>query len=383
LNTLGFPGHSLGNMVVSSAICEYDAPVSQYYAIDAAVALEAYGDVTTNAALVPDVVFTWDQDGFLQFKRYGWNEYPFETWASEWYRLFPANDLRSQLTFRHKFADIQQKTDVFNFYSSTEDVLRVRDDVNQILQSITDIDIELFMHLIPTNVTISSQCSWQMQEMYKGTHNWAVEYGGGGSSKYTGWAFTEHEGSHIQCVSVKKPGSHSTTTKRYCEKPYQTKEALSLDPGNSEVRAAYLENLKTDPLFNRTPGILFGDQAAAFVGGKVGGYEDVLDYDNGELIGTPDIDVSNVEIRDWLLAKAFPSRTGPMGSGSNSNLVWRGVNFDMSDPDANKSFMTDPGKWRHKMPEDETKNEWRHSDWKNMPYVHVYKLFEKVTGKGN
>jgi hypothetical protein len=180
-------------------------------------------------------------------------------------------------------------------------------------------------------------------------------------------------------VSVKKPGSHSTTTKRYCEKPYQTKEALSLESGNSEVRAAYLENLKTDPLFNRTPGILFGDQAAAFVGGKVGSYEDVLDYDNGELIGAPDIDVSNVEVRDWLLAKAFPSRTGPMGSGSNSNLVWRGVNFDMSDPDANKSFMTDSARWYDQDDEYNGQPVWHHSDWKNAPYVHVYKLFEKIT----
>jgi hypothetical protein len=178
-------------------------------------------------------------------------------------------------------------------------------------------------------------------------------------------------------VSVKKPGSHSTTTKRYCEKPYQTKEALSLESGNSEVRAAYLENLKTDPLFNRTPGILFGDQAAAFVGGKVGSYEDVLDYDNGELIGAPDIDVSNVEVRDWLLAKGFPSRTGPMGSSTVDQTLnaWGDYNnFDMF-----TEFRTDPDKWPSKQ-EDGTKI-WKHSDWKNVPYIHVYKMFEKITGK--
>ena len=124
------------------------------------------------------------------------------------------------------------------------------------------------------------------------------------------------------------------------------------------------------------PAILFDpDNGSIFAAGIVGDYEDILDYDNGEILGAPDINVSQVPIRDFLLAKAFPSRTGPMGSSSNS--VWHvDVNFDMFN-----LFRTDPAKWLF---EDSDHNKlWRHSDWKDAPYVHVYKLFDKITGKEN
>ena len=371
-------GHSLGNMVVSSAICEHNAPVSQYYAIDAAVSLEAYGDVTTNAALIPDVVFTWKKDGFLKFDPLGWRDYPHETWCSEWYRLFDSADPRSKLTWRHKFADIQTRTDVFNFYSSTEDVLRVRDDVDSLLNAVTGVDIDFRVHLLPVDVNVENQCAWQLQEMYKGMNNWAAKYGGGGSDKYAGWSFTEADGEHIrsQQIKIRNTRPPSYITKHYCEQPFEAKLALDTNAANRSVRNAYLENLKTDPLFNRTPTELFEGDVCGFVTDTVGNHTDVLNYDNAQRIGDPDIDVSNVIVRDWLLAKGFPSRTGPMGSSANSNLVWRGINFDMF-----TQFRTDPNKW----PSHEVNGPkiWKHSDWKNVPYVHVYKLFEKMTGKGN
>lgn len=376
-------GHSLGNMVVSAAICEHDATVSQYYALDTAVALEAYGDVTANAAFVPDVVFTWEKEGFLNYKRRGWLDYPHETWAAEWYRLFPAGDPRSKLTFRHKFADIQEKTDVFNFYSSTEDILRVRNDVNNILQSITDIDIELFMHIVPVGLDISSQCAWQLQEMYKGMNNWAVEYGGGGSSPYTGWSFTEFDGRHQIDKKVKQPGGPppTYTYTKYSESPHEARTALDTAPGNASIRAEYLANLQTDPLFNRMPWQLFEAGAFNFAGGLVGSYEDVLDYDNGEVSGGPDIDVSAVKVSDWLLAKGFPSRTGPMGSMVVGDIG--GGWDDTSNFDMHNLYMTDSSEWIFKKPSSNQENEWRHSSWKDAPYVHVYKLFEKITTKEN
>ena len=292
--------------------------------------------------------------------------------------LFPESDPRSKLTFRHKFAAIQDKTDVFNFYSSSEDVLRVRDDVNSTLDMITDVDIDLSMHLLPVSVTVESQCSWQIQEMSKGMNNWALQYGGGGSSKYTGWSFTENEGAHIRNMRILL-NPLTWLNKRYSEKPNEVAIALSTDPENAAVRAAYLETLKTDPLFNRTPGILFGPGAATFAGGTVGQYEYALDYDNDEIFGAPDIDVSAVKISDWLIAKGFPSRTGPMGSAANVKWPVTTANFDMSDP--TKGFMSNPDKWFDKEDEYLGRPVWHHSDWKNAPYVHVYKLFEKITTK--
>jgi hypothetical protein len=371
-------GHSLGNMVVSSAICEHDAPVKQYYALDAAVALEAYGGATNNPAFFPDTYFIWEQTGFLNYKRHGWREYPFETRASEWYRLFDSDDSRNELTWRHKFADIQVKTDVFNFYSSTEDVLRVRDDVNSILQLIdwSSVRPELRFHLVPLTFTADKQCAWQLQEMYKGQDNWAATALGGGSSEECGWGFTKYDGEHVSYKTIRGgPNNPSPLTLMYASSTGKVAHALSTALGNEAERARFREVLKTDPLFRRTPEELFEPGAEPFVDGIIGDYSEICE--------TPsDLDLSQVNVRDWLLAKGFPSLTGPMGSAPNKAALWGTVNFDMADPDSDKSYMTDPSNWF----DDDTylgRPTWHHSDCKNAPYVHVYKLFDTITGKEN
>jgi len=52
-------------------------------------------------------------------------------------------------------------------------------------------------------------------------------------------------------------------------------------------------------------------------------------------VGDNGMDISTVPIRDWLLAKAFPSRTRPMGSTTVGDIGggWDDTsNFDLSDP---------------------------------------------------
>jgi hypothetical protein len=113
------------------------------------------------------------------------------------------------------------------------------------------------------------------------------------------------------------------------------------------------------------------------VSGTVSNYASYLDYTSDDT----DLDISNVLVRDWLLAKAFPSRTGPMGSAKNKE--WDDDrNYDMSDPNSNKTLMTDSDNW---FDDDKYlgRATWHHSDWKNAPYVHVYKLFDKITTKEN
>jgi hypothetical protein len=104
----------------------------------------------------------------------------------------------------------------------------------------------------------------------------------------------------------------------------------------------------------------------------MGDFKNHLDYTSEDT----DLDISNVLVRDWLPAKAFPSRTGPMGSAANKLPLWLNHNYDMFSSD----FITDLQKWPI---EDIDDNKlWRHSDWKNVPYVHVYQLFEKIVTKG-
>ena len=102
--------HSLGNMVISSAIADWGLNANTYFMIDAAVAMEAYNASTSdNPNLVPPPY---------------WLNYSNRLWASKWYQLFDASDARSSLTWSNRFGNIPI---AYNYYSSTEDVLENAD----------------------------------------------------------------------------------------------------------------------------------------------------------------------------------------------------------------------------------------------------------------
>lgn len=104
--------HSLGNMVASAAICVNSAPAANYFMLDAAVAQEAYRNVTR-------MTHNMINENWEDFTETG---YPNILFASEWHTLFPGTDSRSRLTMRGLFTDWGE-TAVYNFYSSGEDVL--------------------------------------------------------------------------------------------------------------------------------------------------------------------------------------------------------------------------------------------------------------------
>ena len=124
-------GHSLGNMLVSSAIKDCGLSVNAYFMLDAAVAREAYNP----SALDTD-----------NMRHPDWQNYSNRLWASEWHLLFPTSDGRGNLTWRGRFDGISP---VYNYYSSTEDVL-------------DNGDGQLHNPLV-------SQWAWYNQEVRKGT----------------------------------------------------------------------------------------------------------------------------------------------------------------------------------------------------------------------
>jgi hypothetical protein len=99
-------GHSLGNMVVSSAIRDHGLNVDAYLMFNAAVAMEAYDATAIDR---------------INMRNKNWRVYTnTNLWASEYHTLFPQADSRSNLTWRNRFGKINHAR---NFYSSTEDVL--------------------------------------------------------------------------------------------------------------------------------------------------------------------------------------------------------------------------------------------------------------------
>ena len=129
--------HSLGNMVVSSAIVDNGLNVEKYFAIDAAVAMEAYdGSVKDLGMVNPNAGSTFT----------GWPNYDQRLWSTEWYQLFDSSDGRSGLTWRNRFGVIPN---LYNFYSSGEEVLE-----NPTYQTLPPLGKEWI---------------WVSQEMRKGT----------------------------------------------------------------------------------------------------------------------------------------------------------------------------------------------------------------------
>lgn len=142
-------GHSLGNMVVSSAIADHGLSVNTYFMLDAAVAMEAYNPSTSDRA---------------HMRHPDWQNYTnYHLWASEWHQLFPTNDGRGKLTWRGKFSTMSS---VANYYSSTEDVLSNADG----------------------NVpAIGTERAWVNQEMRKGTTLMWIAPG----NQEGGWGFND------------------------------------------------------------------------------------------------------------------------------------------------------------------------------------------------
>jgi hypothetical protein len=139
-------GHSLGNMVVSSAIADHGLSVNAYFMLNAAVAMEAY-----NAS--------FDSRNIMRHP--DWQNYDSRLWASEWHQLFASDDGRNTLRWSDRFGTISS---AFNYYSETEDVL------NNANGSVP---------------AIGNERAWVNQEMRKGT---TLIWLGPGNAE-AGWGF--------------------------------------------------------------------------------------------------------------------------------------------------------------------------------------------------
>ena len=114
--------HSLGNMVLSEAVTAYNLSPTRYFMLDPAVAIEAYFS-TQLATVSGNVINEMYHPDWRQYHNNQEPSNPRRIFASDWYRIFPAADSRSNLKWGGKFENIFSQTDVYNFYSSGEEVL--------------------------------------------------------------------------------------------------------------------------------------------------------------------------------------------------------------------------------------------------------------------
>ena len=151
--------HSLGNMVASSMIHDYELQVSKYIMCNSAVPAEAYDrsmSLRTSKLVHPD-----------------WEAYPTNSWTASWHKLFKddLNDDRKYLGWPGRFTNVLNK--VVNFYSTGDEVLELA----------IDNDVSIFAGI--TNSL--PHHSWHKQELFKG-RGLGV---GAGATDWSGWNIEE------------------------------------------------------------------------------------------------------------------------------------------------------------------------------------------------
>jgi hypothetical protein len=160
--------HSLGNMVVLSAISDWNAPISQYFMLDAAVPIEAIDSTATT--------------NMMMFST--WTGYSNRLFSSDWYKLFPTNDARSTLNWNNRLGNLGN-VDIYNFYSSGEEVLRTyaTDPPSSVLNKVATQLSYAFWSNLPFGTY-----TWYWQEKGKGTctQDWFL------GSSHGGWKFSSY-----------------------------------------------------------------------------------------------------------------------------------------------------------------------------------------------
>lgn len=303
--------HSLGNMIVSQAIMNADAGVvDRYLMLNAAVPIEAYAPPPVNGEDI-------DQ---LMIHR-GWRGYKPHLYCSEWWRLFNEDDARSQLSWRGRFAGLADRTQVYNAYSPTEDVLFIRDAAHVALWETVRNVYEKWFH-----GRDMGGGAWQSQEVWKGRDVFGIialthDYGGWGFSLE--WRYLEGYG---LIWDERQPG----------ERPIPPHAALEIPPAD----------LRSRPLFKRR-----------------GSRSDVARNIPDGLLSTSfaaDAYIGNHEAE--LLARMIPAISGPAGSREvpEWETEW---NIDMN------QFRNSP--W----PRSQPGQPWWHRDHRRPAYVYVNRLY--------
>ena len=248
--------HSLGNMVVSSAIQNCGLRPDRYFMLNAAVPAEAFDATQWNTAETSN-----------PFEFEDWVGYPSNSWASCWHTLFPTNDIRSRLTWKGRFADVPQLTSLYNYYSTGDEVLSIYDTPD------SDGSGKITVH--PFGLGGATYHSWQKQERFKGRWGQSALGGFGGTSEM-GWGFEvfgHWTNGTPPMYELGDPALPYVTPVRM--HAYTIQQAL----------AATADQLRADPVFNHEPSkILSGNMS----------FSDI----------------------DELLARGVPALSGPMGSGS-------------------------------------------------------------------
>lgn len=300
--------HSLGNVLVSSAIKDHGLECARYFMLNAAVAMEAYDRGAREGNMVDDA----------------WRPIPERFRASGWHALFDGpefdGDLRRDLSWRGRFENFGN-TAVVNFYSTTEDVVG-NGNVND-------------------NYLLSGKTVWVFQEGFKGTP------GANALKAYPGGLYTASEGGWgVNTYYAADPRWYLPVV------GFDADRVDGLTPTNA------IEHPLFKPFQIETAGM--HDPTRVFTG-------------EGEMHNP------RFTHREWLRARFLADAIPAESRAAGANAFRDAVSFPSIQMDSrgNAGFMSEKGKWPRE--EDGTKI-WAHSDFKQVAYFFVCKLFDKFAG---
>ncbi len=303
--------HSLGNMVVCSAIQDHGFRPDRYFMLNAAVPAEAFDESEWN-----------DTALFNPMVHQEWVNYPSRTWASHWHNLFQANDIRHGLTWTNRFADVPYLTDLYNYYSTGDEILAVYDTPNADGSGKITID----------SVTGGAlrNYSWQKQERFKGRAGIDPLAGFGGTSDM-GWGFST--------LGYWEQGSPPMYDDYYVAGEFVMNHVRTAKYTFAQATAAVNAQLVSDPVFR-----------------------------HGIALGIPSGSMASSE-KDVHLARGVPALSGPAGSRAIGVLP-QGRNKDINERTDASWPRVGSGIW----------SGWRHSDIKDIAMPFVFGVFPDISG---
>jgi hypothetical protein len=345
--------HSAGNMVAMAAMC-YDlsgslgggsariaaadrpANVKNYFAIDAAVPLEALSDSDRTEAAK------------ALMRHHAWNGYDERLWPTHWHALFPSSDGRHALTWLNAFAALDLGT---NLYSSGDEVLEnpaSGDDIMPVWDTISPL----------------GHHAWVAHEKSKGGQldsanplKIAGETAGFAllrSNSYAGWSLN-----HDWYTG---PETHGGTDKRL---------RFPSEAGETDVPTAALS---LQPFFTPFQDHEDGIYYPGYQGGK-------LLAPLGDVAA--DTEARRLSTFAKILGEEMPGLSFAQGSNFSNAFRPLGGNLDLN---TNYSALDHQGfknGWPAERGTSEKDKIWMHGDYIIVAYSFIFPLFDKLVDNGN
>ena len=332
--------HSMGNVIMGSAMHDWGCRPANYIMFNAAAAKECYDPAEANEANQEILmVHPW------------WEGYMKELRASEWHKLdWPQGDERKNLTWRGRLRNVIENggaTQVYNFYSSGEEVLNNPAINNPDLSS----DNPSLSGLAPW---LTANKTWAMQEKRKG---WGI----------TGYVHSSNYGGWYPNMKPYDPQIHEQTPNEGIGWRMKTPSELPVS-GTEPFNAFFMSRLRERPFFDdsKHPTLFESARGPGTIGSEYAKQW------------------SNILLAQMIPCTTLAAGRNPLKSLGNEidALVTPGRNADMQ-----RLFMTDSARWPYRPknhdPEENLERSWCHSDIREVSFSHQWKVFAKIVEIGN